>query len=81
MNYGWHMILCVIVLAILWTNIKPSVMRWLIRREERQEEANFDPIKAERYQDSMLRSRERMQRELEEKAQQYQEVKEEVGCN
>lgn len=75
------MLLAVIVLAILWTNIKPSLMRWLKKREERMEEENFDPVKAERYQDGMLRAREKMQRELEEKARQHQEVKEEVGCN
>ena len=68
-----------IVLAIVWTNIKPSVLLWLRKREERREEENFDPDKAERYQDGMMRSREKMQRELEEKARLHQEAEEEVG--
>lgn len=79
MNYGWHILFAVIILAVLWTNIKPALMRWLKKREERFEEANFDPDKAERYQDGMLRAREKMQRELEEKARQHQELMEEVS--
>ena len=62
----------------MWANIKPSVERWLKKREERIEEENFDPVKAERFQDGVLRSREKMQRELEEKAREHQEVVEEV---
>lgn len=58
--------------------IKPSILRWLEKREERLEEANFDPVKAEHYQDAMLRSREKMQRELEEKAREHQAKVEEV---
>ena len=42
------------------------------------EEANFDPVKAERYQDGMIKAREKMQRDLEEKAREYQEEKEEA---
>lgn len=77
-SYGWHILLVVIILAIVWTNIKPSVLLWLRKREERLEEANFDPDKAERYQDGMMRAREKMQRELELKAQQHQELAEKV---
>lgn len=80
-NYGWHLVLLLVVLALLWTNLKPSLLRWLKKREERLEEENFDPVKAERFQDGMLQARERMQRELEEKALQHQAVVEEVGCN
>ena len=79
MNYGWHILFSVIVLAIIWTNIKPSVLRWLRKRQERLEEENFDPDKAERYQDGMLKAREKMQKELEEKARLYQETEDEVG--
>ena len=52
--------------------------RWLKKREERIEEENFDPVKAERFQDGVLKSREKMQRELDEKAKEHQEVVEEV---
>ncbi len=78
-NYGWHVLLTLIVLAIVWTNIKPSVLRWLRKRQERLEEENFDPDKAERYQDGMMKAREKMQRELEVKALLHQESEEEVG--
>ena len=65
----------------MWANIKPSVERWLKKREERIEEENFDPVKAERFQDGVLRSREKMQRELDDKAREHQEVVEEVRCS
>ena len=78
-NYGWYILLSVIVLFIVWANIKPSVQRWLKKREERLEEQNFDPDKAERYQDGMLKAREKMQKELEEKAVEHQAVVEEVS--
>ena len=42
------------------------------------EEENFDPVKAEKYQDAMLKSREKMQRDLEIKAQEHQEKMEAV---
>ena len=77
-NYGWYILLIAIVLFILWANIKPSVQRWLKKREERIEEENFDPVKAEQFQDSMLKSREKMQRELDEKAREHQEIVEQV---
>lgn len=77
-NYGWHLLLAVILAAVVWTNIKPSIMRWLRKREERLDEANFDPVKAEHYQEGMMRAREKMQKELEEKAKEYQEIAEEV---
>ena len=80
-NYGWYILLIVIVLFIVWANIKPSVERWLKKRKEREEELNFDPVKAERHQDAMLKAREKMQRELEEKAKEHQEVVEQVKCN
>ena len=68
-------------MVIVWANIKPAVQRWLKKREQRQEELNFDPVKAERYQDAMLKSREKMQRELEEKAMEHQVVMEEVSLD
>ena len=68
-----------IVLFIVWVNIKPSVQRWMKKREERIEEQNFDPVKAERYQDGMLKAREKMQKELEERALEHQAVVEEVS--
>ena len=77
-NYGWYILLIVIILFVVWVNIKPSVERWLKKREERIEEENFDPAKAERFQDGVLRSREKMQRELDEKAREHQEVVEQV---
>ena len=43
------------------------------------EEANFDPVKAEKYQDAMMRAREKMQRELEEKAQENLKTVEQVS--
>ena len=49
------------------------------KREERIEEQNFDPVKAERYQDGMLKDREKMQKELEERALEHQAVVEEVS--
>ena len=42
------------------------------------EEANFDPVKAEQYQDGMLLARERMQKELDEKSQEHQAMEDEV---
>lgn len=78
-NYGWYILLGVIVLFIVWVNIKPIVQRWLKKREERVEEQNFDPVKAERYQDGMLKAREKMQKDLEEKALERQAVVEEVS--
>lgn len=77
-SYGWFIVLSVIVLALVWTSIKPVILRWLRKREERWEEANFDPVKAECYQDSMMKAREKMQKELDEKAEEYQVVTEEV---
>ena len=78
-NYGWFIIIAVIVLALLWTNIKPAITRWLRKREEMWEEANFDPDKAERMQDAMMKAREKMQKELDEKAQLHQEELETVN--
>ena len=66
-------------MVIVWANIKPTIQRWFEKREKRQEELNFDPVKAERFQDGMLKAREKMQRELEEKAMEHQAVVEEVG--
>ena len=43
------------------------------------EEANFDPDKAERIQDAMMKAREKMQKELDEKAQLHQEELEKVN--
>lgn len=43
------------------------------------EEMNFDPVKAEKFQEGMLRSRERMQKELDEKAHEYQEMNDKVS--
>ena len=40
---------------------------------------NFDPVKAERYQDGMVKAREKMQRELEEKAAEHEALMEEVN--
>ena len=77
-NYGWYILLIVIVLFIVWANIKPSVQKWLKKREERIEEQNFDPVKAEQFQDGMMKSREKMQRELEERAREHQETVEQV---
>lgn len=74
-NYGWYILLAFIFLAILWTYVKPALMRWLKKREE----ANFDPDKAERYQDAMMRAREKMQEELNEKAKQHQDWMKKVG--
>ena len=65
-------------MVIVWANIKPTIQRWLEKREKRQEELNFDPVKAEQFQDGMLKAREKMQRELEEKAMEHQAVVEEV---
>lgn len=42
-------------------------------------EANFDPVQAEQFQEGMLRARERMQKELEEKALEYQEMEDKVS--
>lgn len=42
------------------------------------EDANFDPVKAEKYQDGMLLARERMQRELDSKSQKFQEEQDQV---
>ena len=78
-NYGWYILLATIILFIVWANVKPSLQRWLKKREERIEEQNFDPVKAERFQDAMLKSRERMQRELDEKAKEHQDVVEQVS--
>ena len=78
-SYGWYILLCGIILIIVWANIKPSVERWLKKREEKQEEMNFDPVKAERYQDGMVKAREKMQRELEEKAAEHEALMEEVN--
>ena len=46
--------------------------------EQRTEEQNYDPIKAEHYQDSLMRSREKMQRELDQRAVEHQEKVERV---
>ena len=59
--------------------MKPSIMRWLRQRKERSDEANFDPVQAERFQEGMLRAREKMQRELERKTMEYQEEEERVS--
>ena len=80
-NYGWYILLGLVVMVIVWANIKPAIQRWLKKREQRQEELNFDPVKAERYQDAMLKSREKMQKDLEEKAMEHQAVMEEVGLD
>lgn len=80
-SYGWFIVLALIVLALVWTSIKPSILRWLRQREERLDEANFDPVKAENYQDAMMKSREKMQRELDNKAQQQQVMTEAVSFN
>ena len=67
------------MLALVWTSVKPAILRWLRKREERWEEANFDPDKAERFQDAMMKAREKMQRELDEKAKENELLTEEVG--
>lgn len=80
-NYGWYILLCLIILFIVWANVKPNVQRWLKKREEKLEELNFDPARAERFQDGMLKAREKMQKDLEEKATEHQAIVEEVRVN
>lgn len=67
------------MLALVWTSIKPAILRWLRKRQEKWEEANFDPDKAERYQDAMMKAREKMQKEMDEKAKEHEAITEEVG--
>lgn len=47
--------------------------------QEREEKRNYDPVKAEHFQDSMLRAREKMQRELDTKAAEHQDKMEKVS--
>ncbi|XP_003387558.1 PREDICTED: selenoprotein S-like [Amphimedon queenslandica] len=67
-RYGWFILLGLIVLLYVWYKLRPSVQEWQRKQKERQEERNFDPVKAEKYQDAMLQARERMQRKLDEDA-------------
>ena len=73
-TYGWHVVLALVVAAIVVTNLKPSIQRWLKKRENMKAEANFDPIQAEKFQDGMLRAYERMQKKQDEKALENQNM-------
>ena len=42
------------------------------------EEAHFDPVKAEQFQDGMMRAREKMQQDLDKTAQEHQAAEEQV---
>jgi len=74
-QYGWYILLGLILLMVAWTQLRHHVYAWLQRRNEQVEERNFDPVKAEKYQDGMLLAREKMQRVQDEKAKEYQEKK------
>ena len=78
-QYGWFVVLGLVVLVYVWTKLKPSYEEWRKKRERLAEEQNIDPVKAERYQDDMMRAREKMQQKLNEDAVKYQIKKEEVS--
>ncbi|XP_064394010.1 selenoprotein S B-like [Halichondria panicea] len=75
-EYGWYVLLTTVVLALAWSRLKPHYYQWKKKREDWIDEQNFDPNKAETYQDAMLKARARMQRDLNEQARVYQEQKE-----
>jgi len=77
-SYGWHILLGLTVAALVWTNVKPALLRWWRKRERMMEDANFDPVKAEHFQDGMMRAREKMQQELDRTAQEHQAEEEQV---
>lgn len=77
-QYGWYGMLVLVLVGVAWVKLKPHILAWLKKREEWIEEQNFDPVKAESFQDGMLQARERMQREQDRKAAENQQKREEL---
>ncbi len=47
-DYGWYVLFAVIVLGVAWSKLKPHYRQWKKKQEERIDEQNFDPVKAEK---------------------------------
>lgn len=40
-QYGWHIVLVVVCLGIVWMKLGPTVREWWAKRKQREEELNF----------------------------------------
>ena len=40
-EYGWHILLVLVCVGVLWVKVGPTVREWWTRRKEREEELNF----------------------------------------
>ncbi|CAI8027691.1 Selenoprotein S [Geodia barretti] len=76
-QYGWYIVLVVVCVGVVWMKLGPAVKGWWAKRKQREEELNFDPVKAEQHEDGLLRARERMQRLQDERAAEHQQKAEE----
>lgn len=47
-DYGWYVLLTVVVLGVAWSRLKPHYHLWKKKREDWIDEQNFDPVKAEK---------------------------------
>jgi len=47
-QYGWHILITVIILVVVWSRVKPYYYQWRKKQEELNDERNFDSVKAER---------------------------------
>ena len=40
-EYGWHVLLVLVCVGVLWVKVGPAVREWWTKRKEREEELNF----------------------------------------
>ena len=40
-EYGWHILLFLVCVGVLWVKVGPAVREWWTKRKAREEELNF----------------------------------------
>ena len=40
-EYGWHILLVLVCVGIVWVKLGPAVRKWWAKKKEREEELNF----------------------------------------
>ncbi|XP_065176316.1 selenoprotein S-like [Sycon ciliatum] len=71
--YGWVVVGIILVCYLIWTRVRERFYELYDRTMEKREAANMDPSVAAARQEAQAAARDRMQRDLDEKAQLYAE--------
>ncbi|XP_013420916.1 selenoprotein S [Lingula anatina] len=79
-QYGWFVILGLIVITFLWHKIKPHLQQWLKKIEDQKEYTRYkdDPDLAQRRFEAMEKSRKALQEQLDRQAEVYTEKQKEI---